>query len=78
METTRNEKVEHPSHYNQNGIECFDVIKAAIGEEGLMNFCEGNAIKYLFRARHKGSYMEDLRKAKFYIGQIIEMTQSHA
>ncbi len=47
----KKDMVNHPSHYCQNGIECFDVIKAAIGEDGFKNFCEGNAIKYMFRAR---------------------------
>ena len=69
----KKDMVSHPSHYNQNGIECFDVIKAAIGEDGFKNFCEGNAIKYMFRARHKGSYLEDLKKAKFYIEQIVKI-----
>lgn len=65
-------KVVHPSHYNQNGIECFDVIKAAIGDDGFEHFCFGNAVKYLFRAKHKGNYIEDLKKAKFYIDEIIK------
>lgn len=65
------EKVEHPNHYNQNCIECFDVIKAAIGEVGFNSFCYGNVLKYLFRANYKGSYMEDLKKAMFYLKEII-------
>lgn len=65
-------QVEHPSHYNQNGIECFDVIKAAIGDVGFKHFCYGNAIKYLFRAKHKGREMEDLEKAMFYLKEIIK------
>ena len=37
------EKVNHPEHYNQNGIECFDVISAFFGKEALEDFCLGNA-----------------------------------
>lgn len=73
METTK-ENVKHPSHYNQGGIECFDVIKAALGEDGFQAFCHGNAIKYTFRAKYKGKYIEDMKKARFYIDQIIEHT----
>lgn len=33
------EMVSHPSHYNKNGIECFDVIKAFFGMDGgLLSF----------------------------------------
>ena len=69
----KKDMVNHPSHYCQNGIECFDVIKAAIGEDGFKNFCEGNAIKYMFRARYKHNYLEDIKKAKFYLEQVIKI-----
>lgn len=49
------DNVNHPSHYNQGGIECFDVIHAAIGADWLRKFMLGNAIKYLFRCEHKRS-----------------------
>ncbi len=65
--------VNHPSHYNQNGIECFDVIRAAIGTDGLRKFMLGNSIKYLFRCEHKGQYLEDLKKARFYLDETIKI-----
>ena len=65
--------VNHPSHYNQNGIECFDVIKAALGTDGLRKFMLGNSIKYLFRCEHKGQYIEDIKKARFYLDQAIRI-----
>jgi hypothetical protein len=39
-----------------------------------MNFCLGNAIKYIWRAGLKGENksVEDLRKAVFYINKEIE------
>lgn len=56
-----NNKVNHPSHYNQvPGIECIDVVKH-------FPFLRGNAIKYLWRADNKGDVIEDLEKAKWYI-----------
>ena len=36
-----------------------------------MNFCVGNAIKYLWRAGLKGEQVEDLRKARWYIDREI-------
>ena len=54
--------VTHPTHYTSHpsGVECIAVTKH-------MNFCLGNAIKYIWRAGQKGDYIEDLRKAKQYI-----------
>ena len=72
IQTEEVERVSHPSHYNKNGVECFDVIKAAIGDDGFESFCYGNVLKYLFRARHKGNYNEDLKKASFYLNEIIK------
>jgi hypothetical protein len=37
-----------------------------------MSFCVGNAVKYLWRADHKGNDIEDLRKAAWYINREIE------
>jgi len=58
--------VNHPAHYTSHpsGVECIQVTQH-------MNFCVGNAMKYLWRAGNKGDYIEDLRKAKWYIEQEI-------
>lgn len=64
--------VEHPSHYNQGGIECIEAIKAAtVGKTGIEAFCVGNAIKYLFRYEEKNG-LEDVKKAQWYINRLIE------
>ena len=60
------ETVNHPSHYN-NGIEAIDYI-----ESHNMNFNTGNVIKYVTRAKHKGTELEDLRKASWYLNREIE------
>ena len=67
----KEEKVNHPSHYNQGGIEAIDAIAAACtGLEGEEAFCTGNAIKYLFRWKHKNG-KEDLKKAIWYINRML-------
>ena len=71
-----NNAVNHPNHYNNGNIECFDVIKAFYGEDSFEDFCLGNVLKYVMRCRHKGKYLEDLKKAKFYIEEIINLKQS--
>jgi hypothetical protein len=37
-----------------------------------MNFCLGNAIKYLWRAGEKGDVIEDLKKARWYVDREIQ------
>jgi hypothetical protein len=58
--------VEHPIHYNEHpsGVECIEVAEH-------MNFCLGNAIKYIWRADLKGG-VEDLKKARWYIEREID------
>ena len=59
--------VNKPPHYTQGGIECIDAIKAACeGLDGFEGYCTGNAIKYLWRWKHKNG-MQDLEKADWYI-----------
>ena len=52
-----------PQHYN-NG-QSYDVID--IVKDYDLNFNEGNALKYIVRARHKGHHLDDLRKAIDYL-----------
>lgn len=67
-----NNGVNHPSHYNQGGIEVWDVISAFTKDlEGAEAFYAGNVIKYALRWNHKNG-IEDLEKAKVYIDKIIE------
>lgn len=56
------ERVNHPKHYQGNGIEVIDVI-----ESFSLNFNLGNSIKYILRADKKGSRSEDLKKAIWYL-----------
>lgn len=65
------ERINHPSHYNTDGIEVIDAIEAWGFGEG---FNKGNAIKYIARAGHKdkATEVEDLEKAKWYIEREIE------
>lgn len=67
-----NDLVNHPEHYQGNGVECIDCIASAVsGLDGFHGFCAGNAIKYIFRFSHKNG-VEDLRKAEWYIDRLIK------
>ncbi len=61
--------VNHPPHYKQGDIECIDAIKAALTEEEYRGYCKGNALKYIWRERHKGG-SESLAKAAWYLDRI--------
>ena len=63
--------VNDPSHYTNGPIECIDAISSALGHDGFLSYCLGNAIKYIWRAGLKGDGIEDLRKADWYINRVI-------
>jgi hypothetical protein len=56
------DQVNHPSHYQGANLEVINVI-----EDFKLNFCLGNAIKYILRAEKKGKKNEDLAKAIWYL-----------
>ena len=63
------EAIDHPDHYNSGKIEVIEVI-----EDWDLDFCLGNAIKYIGRAgkKHKDKEIEDLKKALWYIERRIK------
>ena len=67
------EKVNHPDHYNSGQYEVVDVIDDAGFGEG---FCLGIALKYILRAKHKENYLEDLKKAKWYLEYLIQRIEN--
>ena len=62
------ETVNHPAHYGgeNNPYEAIKVIEAWD-----LGFHLGNTVKYIARAGHKGSELEDLRKAAWYLERKI-------
>jgi len=60
--------VNHPSHYTAySGLEVIDLTEQ-------MNFCRGNAVKYICRAgkKSKETEVQDLEKAIWYLNREIE------
>jgi len=62
-----NDIINNPDHYIVGGIETLDFIEA----KGL-NFHLGNVVKYVSRAPYKDRYLEDLKKARFYLDREIK------
>lgn len=63
--------VSSPPHYTKGGIEVYDFIKAWD-----LDFTTGNVIKYVVRAPHKGKQLEDLKKARWYLDQLIKKEET--
>jgi len=61
-----NDPVNNPVHYTRHpsGVEAIQITEH-------MNFCMGNAMKYLFRADYKLNAIEDLKKARWYLDREI-------
>ncbi len=56
----------NPPHYQQHpsGVQCIQITEE-------MNFCLGNAVKYIWRADLKANAIEDLEKAVWYVNREI-------
>jgi hypothetical protein len=64
----KHDPVNHPSHYTEHpsGVECIQITEH-------MNFCLGNAVKYIWRAGLKNANaIEDLKKARWYVDRELE------
>lgn len=67
--------VNSPDHYNKGSIECKDYIREVLGDEGFIDYCHGNLIKYQHRWRHKGESLKDLSKAQVYLSWMNEVAK---
>ena len=78
------ERVNHPAHYGgaDNPYEAIKVIEA-----WELGFCLGNSVKYISRAGKKSidpddpvevayARLEDLKKARWYLGREIERLEA--
>lgn len=65
----------NPPHYkdSDNGIECIDAIRAALGRDGFIAFLRGQVIKYSWRLGKKGAAVTDAEKAQWYQAKLVEV-----
>jgi hypothetical protein len=63
--------VNAPPHYRKHpsGVECIQITEH-------MNFCCGNAVKYIWRADLKNDDIEDLEKAIYYLKREVSRRKS--
>ena len=67
----KQDNVKSPPHYKQGAIECIEAIKSALTEEEFRGYCKGNAMKYIWRERHKGG-KESIEKAMWYLDYMMQ------
>ena len=67
------EKVNHPSHYNQYDIETIDMMVSIWGKENTAIFCTLCAYKYRMRLALKDNIEQDLAKEQWYLNKAKEL-----
>ena len=60
MPDTKYDPVNHPAHYTQYAHEVIELTEQ-------LDFCLGNAVKYILRAPYKGNKIQDWEKAVWYL-----------
>ena len=73
LQEAKEDEVNSPAHYKIGGIETIDFIEAKT-----LNYHLGNVVKYVTRASHKGNYIQDLEKAKWYLEREINKAKNES
>jgi len=73
QERNARDVVNFPAHYTFSKVEVIDAIEA-----WELGFHRGNAVKYIARAKYKGSELEDLKKARWYLDREIKRLEQDA
>lgn len=75
------DNVNHPAHYETGKFECIEVMLETQGVEAVLNFCQCNAFKYLYRANgvmglcgESGECVDMVKKYRF---QGHELDKAH-
>ena len=67
MDSQSPDMVNSPSHYQLDGMEAIDIIKAALTPEEYRGYLKGNTLKYILREPYKGNSKQDVGKAQWHL-----------
>ncbi len=70
-DTPRSKDTINPDHYKIGGINVIDIAQAKSSPEAFRGFLFLSAVKYIFRAAHKGNELEDWKKAQWFVERMI-------
>ena len=75
-ETAKEDKVNHPRHYDlPGGGQTIDVIDDMLDDAEVEGYYKGNIIKYIARYKKKGG-VESLKKARWYLDKLIALKET--
>jgi len=72
------ELVNNPPHYTHGGIETIDYMEAKSTPEEFSGHLRLTAIKYLSRAGLKESTLMDLKKAQWYVNELVTFVEKQS
>jgi Protein of unknwon function (DUF3310) len=67
-----NDIITNPSHYNRNGIESIDVLRAYLTPEEFKGYLKGTQLTYLLRAPWKKQEKSDILKSGVYSKWLVD------
>lgn len=76
MKETKQENVNHPSHYTNYPIEVIDMMISVFGKENVAKYCLINAYKYRMRLglKNPDHFQEDFEKEQWYLNKYKELS----
>lgn len=71
--------VNQPPHYKQGKVETIDLITTVLHVYAypIDGFLIGNVVKYISRAPFKGNYLQDLKKAQWYLNRCMSQNRHY-
>lgn len=68
--------INNPPHYNNGGVETIEFIEGRLSSEEYRGYLLGTIVKYISRAGKKDSFLDDIKKARWYLDRLIFETEN--
>jgi len=79
MNELKYDMINNPQHYQgDGGVDCLTAMKSMVRESGFSDHLRCQVLKYIWRYQSKGSPVNDLKKAAFYLDRLIKVTEDEA